>query len=113
MGLLGPLKNSGGGSGHSSGSGYGGQGFIPGFGGGQGQSHGGYGYGKPPKKKQGGMGGAGMLAAGGEYLVFRSVSCPILTRFPIAGAGLLGGLLVADAIDDIGDGFDGGGDFDF
>ncbi|PFH50570.1 hypothetical protein AMATHDRAFT_60851 [Amanita thiersii Skay4041] len=43
---------------------------------------------KPPKKHGGGMGGAGMLAAG-------------------AGAGLLGGLLVADAIDDAGD-FDGG-----
>ena len=33
-------------------------------------------------------------------------------EFPIAGAGLLGGLLVADAVDDFGDDF-GGGDFDF
>jgi len=37
----------------------------------------------------------------------------VLMQFTGAGAGLLGGLLVADAIDDIGDGFDGGGDFDF
>lgn len=43
------------------------------------------------KPKKSGMGGAGMLAAG-------------------AGAGLLGGLLVADAVDDFGDNdYDDGG----
>jgi hypothetical protein len=42
-------------------------------------------------KKSGGMGMGGMALAG--------------------GAGLLGGLLVADAIDDIGDFDDGGGDW--
>jgi len=90
MSLLGPLKNSGGGSGHSSGSGV--QGLISGFGGGHGQSgqSGGHGYGKPPKKKHGGMGGAGMLAAGGEYSVFRSASCQIFTRIPYSWCWCVG-----------------------
>jgi len=56
-----------------------------GFGGGHGQSHGGFGqssgYGKPPKKQGGGMGGAGMLAAG-NYSVFHSMHQWVLTRFP-------------------------------
>lgn len=110
-GILGPSKHSGGGSGHGSG--------YEGYGGGHGQPYGGHGqqpgHAKPPKNKKhggGGLGGAGMFAAGGKCSVFWYLG-RVLTRFPsfLAGAGLLGGLLIADAFDDFGDGFDGGGDF--
>jgi len=72
-GLLGLLKGSGG---SGQGSGYGGYGPGPGYGGGYGQPQYG-GYGQQPVyaqqgKKQGGMGGAGMLAAG-NYSVSRFV----------------------------------------
>lgn len=71
----------GGGSGHSSGFG-GGQGYGGGYGQ---QSYGGYGqqpvYAQQPKKS-GGMGGAGMLAAG-KHSVFYSVSSIRFSRgFP-------------------------------
>jgi hypothetical protein len=58
------------------------------------------------------MGGAGMLAAG-MHSVFYSVyqSGPHVVSISLgAGAGLLGGLLIADAVDDFGDDF-GGDDF--
>ena len=93
---MGFLKGSGGSS-HN--SGYGGYGSGQGYGGGYGQG----GYGNQPVyaqqgKKHGGMGGAGMLAAGNyliSYPIFRSVP----HTSPGAGVGLLGGLAVEEFID--------------
>lgn len=90
----------GGGSSHGSGFG--------GHGGGYGQSHGGFSH-KPPKHHGGGGGGMGIggTALGGKLSVFRSVSRPgsHAVSLSLVGAGLLGGLLVADAVEDIFDDF--------
>lgn len=73
----------------------------------------------PPKKHGGGMSGGTGLALGGKHSVFRFVSQsgPYVISLSLAGAGLLGGLLIADVAENIYDdgydnGFDGGGDFD-
>lgn len=76
-----------------------------------GSSHGGS-HGKPhkPPKKHGHGGGGGMgfggAALGGKYSAPNSVSQPGAYAVPpsLAGAGILGGLLIADAIDDVFDG---------
>ena len=91
----------GGGSSHGS--------SFGGHGGGHGQSYGGFSH-KPPKHHGGGGGGGmgiGGTALGGKLSVFRSVSRPgsHAVSLSLVGAGLLGGLLVADAVEDIFDDF--------
>ena len=95
---------------------------------GGGSSHSSGGYGQQPAyntkpAKQGGLSGGAGLALGGRCSVFCSVSQsgPHAVSSSLAGAGLLGGLVLADGIEHIYDdgydngfdnGYDDGGGFD-